>query len=86
MKIKEGFVTRDVAGEQIMVATGAAKFSGMVRSNSSGAFIINCLKEETTKEQIIEAMLEKYDAPRDVLERDVDKVLASLRGIGAIDE
>lgn len=86
MKIKEGFVTRDVAGEQIMVATGAAKFSGLVRSNASAAFIINSLKQDVTKEDIVASMMEKYDAPKEVLEADVEKVLSALRSIGAIDE
>jgi uncharacterized protein Yka (UPF0111/DUF47 family) len=40
----------------------------------------------STREQIIAEMLEKYDAPEAVLAADVDKVLTSLRGIGAIDE
>lgn len=86
MKLKNGFVTRNVGTSQIMVATGAANFSGMVRSNPTAAFIVNCLSEETTKEAIVSAMLEKYDAPRDVLESDVEKILGKLREVGALDE
>lgn len=86
MKLKEGFVTRDMAGEQIMVATGAAKFSGFVRANTTAAFIINCLKEETTQQQIVDAMLQTFDASKEQIEADVEKVLSQLRGIGAIDE
>lgn len=86
MKLKEGFVTRDIGGQQIMVATGAAKFSGLVRSNAAAAFIVDCLKQETTQEKIVQAMLEKYDASAEVIEADVEKVLTKLRGIGAIDE
>ena len=53
MKLKEGFVTHEMGGEQVMVATGSASFSGLVRSNATAAFIVDCLKEETTKEQIL---------------------------------
>lgn len=86
MKLKNGFVTREMGGEQIMVATGDAKFSGFTRANESAAFIINCLKEETTPEKIVDAMAAIYDAPRSVLEADVAKIVGQLRSIGAIDE
>ena len=86
MKLKEGFITHEVSGEQIMVATGAAKFSGMVRSNAVAAFIVDCLKEETTLEQILDKMQERYDAPREVMEKDVQKIIEKLHSIDAIEE
>ncbi len=85
MKLKAGFITREMAGEQIMVsATG--DFSGMVRSNETAAFIVDTLKEDVTKEEIIKKLLEKYDAPCDIIAEDVEKVLETLRKIGALDE
>lgn len=86
MKLKEGFITHETDGQQIMVATGKAHFSGLVRSNSTAAFIIDQLKKETTREQIVQAMLDRYDAPEEVIAADVEKVLDNLRGIGALDE
>lgn len=86
MKLKEGFVTHEMGGEQIMVATGTANFAGLVRSNPTAAFIVDCLKEETTREQIIEKMLAKYEATPEVVGADVDKIVAKLRSINALDE
>lgn len=86
MKLKDGFVTHDMGGEQIMVSTGSTAFSGLVRSNGTAAFIVDCLKEETTREQIVAKMLEKYDAPEAVISADVDKILEKLRSIKALDE
>lgn len=86
MKLKQGFVTHEMDGEQIMVATGAANFAGLVRSNETAAFIVDCLKTPTTKERIVETMLKEYDAPRDRIEQDVEKILNLLRGINALDE
>ncbi len=85
MKLKKEFVTHNSDGEQLMISAGGS-FNGMVRSNSTAAAIIDLLKEETTRENIILAMLDKYEVDREVLEPDVDKVLSALRGIGAIDE
>ncbi len=86
MKLKEGFVTHEMGGEQVMVAAGSASFSGLVRSNATAAFIVDCLKEETTKEQILEKMQEKYEGSAEVMGADVDKIVAKLRSIGALDE
>lgn len=86
MKLKSGFVTHEMGNEQIMVATGEASFAGLVHSNMTAGFIVDCLKEETTKEAIVEKMLAKYDATREVIEADVDKILSKLRSINALDE
>ena len=86
MKLKDGFVTHEMGGEQIMVATGAATFAGLVRSNATAAFIVECLKEETTRQDIIDTMLKRYDAPESVIAADVDMVLGKLRSINALDE
>ena len=69
-----------------MVATGAEEFNGIVRSNRTAAFIVDQLKTDTTKEQIVDAVFEKYDAPRETIAADVEKILNTLRKIGAIDE
>lgn len=86
MKLNSGFVTHEMGDEQIMVATGGSSFAGLVRSNPSAAFIVDCLQEETTREAIIAKMLEKYDATEAVLAADVDKILNILRSINALDE
>ena len=86
MKLKEGFITHEINGEQIMVATGAAKFSGMVRSNAVAAFIVDCLKKETSVEDILDSMQEKYNGSREVMKKDVEKILTKLRSIDALEE
>ena len=86
MKLKDKFVAHEMGEQQVLVAAGDANFSGLVRSNKTAAFIVDCLKEETTKEKIVDAMVEKYDAPRDVIERDGEMILDKLRSIGALDE
>ena len=86
MKLKEDFITHQFDDTQVMIGTENVEFKGVVTSNQTSAFIVDCLKEETTREQIIEKMLEKYDAPREIITEDVDKILGLLKGIGALDE
>ena len=86
MKLKTDFITQMVDDTQFLVGVGAGAFSGVARSNKSAAFIVDCLKQETTPEQIVEAMYAKYDAPRETLAADVAKVLDTLRSIDALEE
>ncbi len=86
MKIKDEFVTQTVENEHIMVAVDSNIFSGLVRSNKTAAFIIEQLKTNVTREEIIEKMLSHYDGVRSTIEKDVDMVIENLKRIGALDE
>lgn len=86
MRLKDGFITHEGAEEHITVPAGGVSFSGMIRSNQTAGFIVECLKDEVTEEEIVEKMLEKYDAPKERITRDVEDVLEKLRGIGALEE
>ena len=86
MKLKEGFITHQTQGEHITVSAGGSSFNGLIRSNGTAGFIVECLKNDTTEEAIVEKMLAKYDAPRTLIAADVAKVLSSLRELGAIDD
>lgn len=86
MKLKPEMITHSMDDSQIMVSTDKDVFSGIVTSNPTAAFIVDCLKEDTTPEEIKQAMLQKYDAPYEVISEDVDKVIAQLRSIGVITE
>ena len=86
MKLKDRFITQDIDGTQFLVAVGETSFTGIVRSNKTAAFIVDCLKTETTKEHIVHAICAKLDAPKERIEADVEGILNKLRGIGALDE
>ena len=85
MKLKDTYITHDSDGEQILLDTSSS-FAGLIRNNKTAAFIVECLKEETTQEKIVEAMFEKYDAPKEVLAKDVLDVIDKLRKVGALYE
>ena len=86
MRLRNEFITHQVDGSQVMVSTETRLFSGLVRSNETAAFIIDCLKEETTEEKIVDKILEEYDVSREIAARDVKKILLKLREIHAIHE
>lgn len=86
MKLKDEFVMQTVDDENIMVAVDSKIFSGLIRSNKTAATIIEQLRADVTRDDIVEKMLSQYDAPRSIIESDVDMVIDNLRKIGALDE
>ena len=86
MKLRDGFITHNTDGKHMMVSSGNNDFNGLIYNNDTAAFIVECLKTEISKEEIVSKMLEKYDAKQDIISADVEKILNILRGIGAIDE
>ncbi len=86
MKLKSNFITQTIDDIQFLVPVGAEAFSGIVRSNSTAAFIVDCLKQETTQAAIVDAMTAKYDAPRQEIAGDVANIIDTLRKINALEE
>ncbi len=86
MKLKKEFITHIVGNESILVPTGEADFSGVVRGNKTLGAVLELLKEETTEEAMIAALKKRFNAPEGAIERDMAKALAELRRIGALDE
>ena len=52
MKIKDGYMLRELDDMAIVVAVGkrAVEFNGMITLNSLGTFIWKCLSTDTTEE------------------------------------
>lgn len=86
MKLKDNFLTQVIDDTQVMVAAGDSDFNGIIRSNSTAAEIIDHLKEDTTRDEIIAKMCAKYEGADEQIASDVDMVIATLRRVGAIEE
>ncbi len=87
MKIKEGFILREVADSQIVVPVGAASenFNGMVTLNSTGAFIWKQLQTDTDEETVINALLETYEIEEEQAKKDVRLFLAKMKDNNLLD-
>lgn len=87
MKLIEGFVVSKVGDDYIGVATGKASksFSGMIKSNSSAAFLLEKLQKDITADELVAAMLEEYDVDEDIARRDVDLFVEKLKNAGVLE-
>jgi len=87
MKLNPKFLTHETKGEHYMISTGNTSFHGIVKNNETAAFIIECLKSETTESAITDKIMSEYKgADRQTVERDVANIIGRLRSIGAIVE
>lgn len=84
MKLNPLFITRLIDEKQIMVSADEKLFSGIITSNATAAFIVDCLKQDTTVADIVEKMCQIYDAPREIIESDVSEIITKLKEINAI--
>lgn len=87
MKICDGYILRTVAGKNIVVSVGSdVNFSGMLTLNDTGVFFWNLLKEDTTKEAMIEAVLNEYDIDKETVVSDLDEFLSKLEEKGILED
>ena len=86
MKMRKDFLTHTSGNETLLVPSGKAGFSGIVKGNSTFGEILSLLKDDITEPQIITEMRAKYDAPEDVIAKDIRRILDSLRQVKALDE
>ncbi len=87
MKIKDGFMLRQFGENYIVVAVGddAEDFNKLITLNTVGAFIYNLMENDVTYEEIVSAVLDKYEADRKTVENDINKFLADGKKAGLID-
>lgn len=80
MKIKEGFMLRNVADNYIVVPVGKAslEFKGLINLNGVGAFIWECLEKETTIEEVIDKVIQEYGIDSELAKRDVNNFINKL--------
>ena len=88
MKIKKGYLLREVDGTAIVVAVGAAarEFNGMITLNSVGAFLWREIDKGATEESLVDALLNEYEVEKDVAAKDVSAFVNKLREAGILDE
>ena len=87
MKIKPGFIIRELAGEYVVVALGEASkiFNGIIKLNDTGKFMWEKLAIGCEKEEIIQAILQEYDVDHAQVEADLDQFIKTLEGANILE-
>ena len=88
MKIKNGFILRDVGGKTFVVAVGerSREFKGMITLNETGKFIWKALEKENTVDGVVDSLMSTYECDdRAMIEEDVKSFIAKLEGDGILE-
>lgn len=88
MKIKEGFLLRQVGENHIVVPVGSQSvdFRCIITLNETGAFIWKKLQTACSEQELVDALVAEYDAPQNVIAADVQTYIAALREKNLLDE
>lgn len=80
MKLKAGVIVTKMDDQYIAVTAGDAgkAFNGMIKMNGTAAFIVEKLQNETTVDEITEALCAEYEVEADVARENVEKTVAAL--------
>lgn len=84
MRIKNGFVLREVAGQAMVIATGEASkdFHGMIKLNDTGKEIWTGLQEGLTEEEIALKLQGKYEVDAAQAGEDVKAFVDKMKEAG----
>ena len=87
MKLKEGFLLREVAGQTVVLPTGGnLDLDMMITLNETGKFLWERLQEETNVQTLVDALLAEYDVDRPRAEQSVVAFVEKLQNNGLLCE
>lgn len=82
MKIKNGFLLKNVADSYVVVPIGdtTINFNSIINLNGSGAFLWESLQNDITSDKLVELVLQKYDVDYHTALNDVESFILKLKG------
>ena len=85
MKLKDGFILREVAGQTVVLSTGMElDLNTMITLNETGRFLWERLQSETDEAALVAALLGEYDVDTETAARSVARFVGKLRENGLL--
>lgn len=86
MKIKKELITRNIAGDTILVPVGKTVYdaNGLFVLSDVAAFVWERLPGAESKEELLEAILVEYEVSREQAKEDLDEFLDQLTEMGIL--
>ena len=80
MKIKDGFVKREIMGETVVVPTGEAgkAVHGVIKLNATARVIWDAFEQGKTQEEAADALVSAFDVDREKALQDVEKIVKQM--------
>ena len=79
MKLKDGFILREVAGENVVLPSGGdLDLNMMITLNDTGKFLWQLLEQNRTEADLVSALLAEYDVDEATAAAAVTGFIATL--------
>ena len=87
MKIKDGFVVREVAGSYVVMNIGGdVSFNGMITLNELGAFIWKAIEDGDNAEEIAKKIIAEYEIDFETALEDTKVFIEKMNGAGVLEQ
>lgn len=88
MIMNSDFEIVDIAGDYIAVPIGeeSKTFNGVVALTEATAFLLNNMKDDTSKEELVRLLINEYGVERSQAIKDIDRIIPVLLEMGLIKE
>lgn len=88
MKVKKGYLVREIAGCNIVVPVGerVIDFKGIMTLNDTGSFIWKCLSDDISYDQLLSSILDEYEIDEITAKADLDEFVDKARESGVLEE
>lgn len=87
MRLKNHYEAITIDEKLLAVPVGDdVEFNGAMKLNKTAAAIFEMLKKDVTEEEIVDALSQRFDAPRERLTEDVRNTIREFRGRGLLAE
>lgn len=81
MKIKEGYLVHEVAGNYVVIKIGqeAVNFNGLITLSESAKMLWDLLKEDASIDDLVNKLLSEYEIDEETARKDTLEFIESLK-------
>ncbi len=86
MKANPEFISREIAGELVLVPVGTAakNCDGLITCNEVGTFIWKCLESDTSVAAVAKEICKEFEVDEVTAAKDAEEFIDRLKHLGAI--
>lgn len=87
MKIKDGFMLREIAGSWVVVPLGqrVVEYNGLMILSESGALLWRLLEKGAEMDDLVKAILSEYEVDEATARADIEEMIGNIKDRGLIE-
>lgn len=85
MRIKDGYLLKEVAGNYVVIPVGNIDFNAMLSLNETGLLLWKLLEEGADYDKLVSAILSEYDTTEEMAKKDVSLFIEKLQTAGILE-